>query len=157
MKKSNIAITLVSSALVLGLSAATLLHASPGEYGNKGSCKHQRLGKHKEERFDKMVRKLDLTEQQVSDAQALRAKNEELVDKQKARLETIRVELSGIGFGKEYDKERVEQLVSEQSEIRAQLSLLRISGMNDLYGILTPEQQAKMNMTKDRWLSHRHH
>ena len=156
MKKAKTLVILAAAGVISSLAVVGTLHASPDKSGHNQDCKHHSMGKHHEGRLNFLSKKLDLNDEQKKIVADMRANDKALIDQHTARLKSIKSELAAIGFGENFNKEKVQSLIVEKSQIKSQLAMLKIESMNELYNTLTPEQQVKMIEMKNKRMARMH-
>lgn len=130
------------SLLILPLTAALLfagqIVAAP-EHGSKGK-----------QSTAKLMKKLDLTEQQKTDMRSLRQQGKQ--DRQifKQDISQIEQQLQSVIRASEWDAQAAKTLLIQRHEIKSQLALTRASSHNLLWNNLSDEQQEKLSARPKR-------
>jgi len=144
MKHKKLIIGSTLGAGLLALSAATILQAGPigsCEPGARHAMFKSEHGRHAGPM--KMLRKLDLTEEQQDKVfelmhkqkPAMRDKMKEMREGRKAIREAV--------MSDTYDAKQVNQLADKQGRMVAEMIKMRTSNFNQIYTLLTPEQKIK--------------
>jgi Spy/CpxP family protein refolding chaperone len=97
------------------------------------------------------LRGLDLTDAQRDRIIAVRHANEPAMREQGKILRATRVELSKLALSNDYDEARAKALTDRSAQAMSAMAQLRARGMNEVFRVLTPEQQAKVIERRARW------
>ncbi len=97
------------------------------------------------------LRGLDLTEAQRDKVFAVRHANEPAMREQGKILRATRAELSKLALSNDYDEARARALTDRSAQAMSTMAQLRARGMNEIFRVLTPEQQAKVIERQARW------
>lgn len=90
------------------------------------------------------LRGLDLTEAQRDRIFAVRHANEPAMREQRKILHATRAELSKLALSNDYDEAKAKALTDRSAQAMSTMAQLRARGMNEIFRVLTPEQQAKV-------------
>lgn len=133
MKKSLLVLPITAALLFAGQSLAAPEQAAKGKHASV-----------------KMLKKLDLTEQQKSDIQSLRqqGKQDRLVFKQD--ITDIEKQLRSVIRASEWDEQAAMALLIQKQEITSKLALTRASSKNLVWNNLSEEQQGKLTERSGR-------
>ncbi|MEM8497721.1 MAG: Spy/CpxP family protein refolding chaperone [Pseudomonadota bacterium] len=94
--------------------------------------------------FERMAKRLDLTEEQQTAVQQLREQFRAEQQPLKARLQATRDELSGLSSVDSYDEGAVADLADQLGELTKELAVGHLSFRNQLQLLLTEEQRTQM-------------
>jgi Spy/CpxP family protein refolding chaperone len=115
-------------------------------------CEHkERLHHVKHSRpTHKMVKHLDLSEEQQKQFKAVQQKNKASYEVQNQALRDNHKQLHELVAAGGYTEEKAAQLAKRHGEIAAELVRLRTAEMAQLYTLLTPEQQKKFSSPESK-------
>ncbi|RYV03914.1 spheroplast protein y [Shewanella sp. OPT22] len=140
------------TALMIAFGATSI---APTVLAGQGHDHHR--GSHKVPMM-KMMRKLDLTDEQKQQARSLvktykqDMKNSRAsVDDRRAHFDKVQALVKADNF----DEQAAKDLVSQNSDKRLDNAVARIKLQHDLYQLLTPEQQAKAEELKTNFKNKR--
>jgi Spy/CpxP family protein refolding chaperone len=91
--------------------------------------------------YQKVIAKLNLTEEQKKSVDNIRLDMEKQEITQKAKNETARVELRQLFKADNPDKSAIEKKVNEIADIEVQMHMIKINSWFDINKLLTQEQQ----------------
>lgn len=135
--------------VILATVTGAALMAAPAMAGHGDG--HHHKGFHKmQKRCDMMghgmFRGLDLTDEQKSQIKTLvKAQKESMRAEAKAEQRADhRDEMHTLITSPQFDKVKAEQLIAEQQQKRQQNMLARLETQNQIYNLLTAEQQQKL-------------
>ncbi len=97
------------------------------------------------------LRGLDLTDAQRDRIFAVRHANEPAMREQGKILHATRAELSKLALSNDYDEAKAKALTDRSAQAMSTMAQLRARGMNEIFRVLTPEQQAKVIERQARW------
>lgn len=97
------------------------------------------------------LRGLDLTDEQRDRIFAIRHAAEPAMRDQMKVLRGARSEFSGLALSSEYDESKVKELADRNAQAMSTMAQLRVRTMNEIYRVLTPEQQATVKERQARW------
>lgn len=132
---------------------ATSLLAMNVYAGKDGSAcdekeSHPKHMKHRMPHENKMVRQLDMSEEQQQQFSALRQENKSKLHVQYEALRDNRRQMHELIASGAYSEEKAAQLAEQQGSITAEMARLRAAEMAKLYSLLTPDQQKKFAAMK---------
>ncbi|MCL4182541.1 MAG: Spy/CpxP family protein refolding chaperone [Burkholderiaceae bacterium] len=107
--------------------------AHPGHHGWHGERAMAGAG---------FLRGLDLTEEQRDRIFAIRHASEPAIREQFKILRSARGELSRLALSTDYDEAKVKALVDRNAQAMSTLAQMRARDMNQIFRVLSPEQQA---------------
>lgn len=124
------------------------MHAQRGAHGAHGA-----YGGHGEQAMmgGAFLRGLDLTEAQRDKIFAVRHANAPAMREQGKILHAARTELSKLALSNDYDDARARALTDRSAQAMSTMAQLRARGMNEVFRVLTPEQQAQVIERQARW------
>jgi protein CpxP len=99
-----------------------------------------------------MLQRLDLTDEQRYKIFQIMYQQMPAVHQKMTALRKDRQALREAATSGSYDAQTVRRLADEQGKIHADLIVMRTQTRNQVYGVLTPEQQAQIA----RWKTHKH-
>ncbi len=106
--------------------------------------KHERSykdGSHGGSFFDKLIKKLDLNDDQLVKANKLKNSYKKVAIKQKAEIKIAKVELQELLTEDKVDLKKVERKIKAIYDMKAELKVYRITEMENFKKLLTPEQK----------------
>lgn len=144
MKHKKLIIGSTFGAGLLALSAATILQA-----GQIGSCEpgarhamfQSEHGRHASPM--KMLRKLDLTEEQQDKVFELMHKQKPAMRDKMKEMRQARQAIHDAVMSEAYDAKQINQLADKQGKMVAEMIKMRTNNFNQIYSLLTPEQKIK--------------
>jgi Spy/CpxP family protein refolding chaperone len=110
-------------------------HGGPGWHGGQGERGMAGAG---------FLRGLDLSDEQRDRIFAIRHASEPAMREQLKILRSARGELSRLALSADYDEAKVKALVDRNAQAMSTLAQQRARDMNQIFRVLTPEQQAKV-------------
>ena len=139
---------------LLALSTVTLLQARPigsCEPGARHAMFQSEHGRHAGPM--KMLRKLDLTEEQQDKVFELMHEQKPIMrDKMKEMRQTRQVIHDAV-MSEAYNAEQINQLADQQGKMVAEMIKMRTNNFNQIYSILTPEQKEKAREMREKFES----
>jgi len=144
MKHKKLIIGSTLGAGLLALSTATILQA-----GQIGSCEpgarhamfQSEHGRHAGPM--KMLRKLDLTEEQQDKVFELMHEQKPVMRDKMKEMRQARQAIHDAVMSEAYDAKQINQLADKQGEMIAEMIKMRTNNFNQIYSLLTPEQKIK--------------
>lgn len=144
MKHKKLIIGSTLGAGLLALSATTILQA-----GQIGSCEpgtrhamfQSEHGRHAGPM--KMLRKLDLTEEQQDKVFELMHKQKPAMRDKMKEMRQARLAIHDAVMSDAYDAKQINQLADKQGKMVAEMIKVRTNNFNQIYSLLTPEQKIK--------------
>jgi len=106
------------------------------------------IKKIRERRIEKVVEKLELTDQQKEELSKLRLENQKEMIKLRAELQTLQLDLKALLEPREPDKAKVNALIDKISTLRNEMMKKRIDFSLKKRAIFTDEQWEKMRKRK---------
>lgn len=97
------------------------------------------------------LRGLDLTDEQRDRIFAIRHAAEPAMRDQMKVLRGARGEFARLALSSEYDESKVKELADRNAQAMSAMAQLRARTMNEMYRVLTPEQQARVKERQQRW------
>ncbi|RPH60528.1 MAG: periplasmic heavy metal sensor, partial [Burkholderiales bacterium] len=94
---------------------------------------------------------LDLTDAQRDKVFAVMHANAPAMREQGKILRSTRGELSKLALSTDYDEAKVKALTDRSAQAMSTMAQLRARSMNEVFRVLTPEQQAKVVERRARW------
>lgn len=156
MKNGN---PVISSLLVLALVgsgiAATAEVGPPGNHGHMSghdqqSKGHGMSGEHHEMMPYRMFEHLDLSKEQSEKIDAIReASAPELREKARSLRDLTR-EMHEYALSDDFDVDRARELANKRAGLQAELQVLRMTGFNEAWKVLTVEQKGKITEWRAR-------
>ena len=98
----------------------------------------------------KMLKKLDLTEQQKLDIRTLRQQGKQNRQVFRQDIKEIEEQLQSVIRASEWDEQAAKNLLSQRQEIKSQLALTRATSRNAMWNYLSDEQQEKLPDRSER-------
>jgi len=111
-------------------------HGARGEHGMPGGA---------------FLRGLDLTEAQRDKVFAVMHANAPAMREQGKILRATREELAKLALSTDYDDAKAKALTERSAQAMSTMAQLRARGMNEIFRVLTPEQQARVAERRARW------
>jgi protein CpxP len=141
----------VSAALV----AASLFAATPAISGDGTHCdrKHHagKMGHHGEKHgFHQKLKELNLTETQQAQVKDIMEKQKPQREAKWKEMSEARKALHEAARSDTYDSARVRELAGKQAQIKADMTVMRIETLHQVYALLTPEQKQKWDAKRDQ-------
>ena len=121
------------------------MHARHGGYGGHGGYGERAM------MGGAFLRGLDLTDAQRDKIFAVRHANAPTMREQGKIMHAARAELSKLALSNDYDEARVKALTDRSAQAMSTMAQLRARSMNEVFRVLTPEQQAKVIERQARW------
>lgn len=125
--------------LISCLMTANSYAGKDGEFC-EGKARHHHA-KHSMPMHNKMIKRLDLSEEQQQQFKALHEQNRPKMQEQHAALRENHRQLHELIASGGYTEEKAARLTERHGQIAAELARLRTAEMAQLYALLTPEQQ----------------
>jgi Spy/CpxP family protein refolding chaperone len=91
--------------------------------------------------FEKIIKKMRLTEEQKKDVDKIRLDMEKQQIAQKAKNETARLDLQQLFKAENPDKSAIEKKLNEIANLEVQMHMIKIDSWFAVNTLLTPEQQ----------------
>lgn len=158
MKKARIAAIAAAAGIALAVPFLVSAQGAPGGDGpgmRDGGFRHvhARHGGFGERGMTggAFLRGLDLTEAQRDKIFAVRHASEPAMREQGKILRATRVELSKLALSNDYDEAKARALTDRSAQAMSTMAQLRARAMNEIFRVLTPEQQAKVIERQARW------
>ncbi len=121
------------------------MHARQAGHGSHGGYGEQAM------MGGAFLRGLDLTEAQRDKIFAVRHANAPAMREQGKIMHAARAELAKLALSNDYDEARVKALTDRSAQAMSTMAQLRARSMNEVFRVLTPEQQAKVIERHARW------
>lgn len=152
MKHKKLIIGSTLGAGLLALSTATILQASPMG-GCEPGTRHAMFlnGQDHHAGPMKMLRKLDLTDEQRDQVFELMHEQQPAMRDKMKEMRKVRQALRDAAMNKEYDAKQVSQLADKQASLMADIITQRTKTFRQVYNLLTPEQQVKANELREKF------
>lgn len=166
MKPARIAAFTVAGSLALAVPFLVSAQASPDAGAQAGPQKmlmkqhaHWRHGgeHHRSMRGDAMrghgerfLRGLDLSDEQRDRIFEIRHAAAPKIREQAKVLRETRGEFSRLALSSEYDEAEVRALAERNAQAISEMAQLRARSMNEIYKVLTPEQQTKLQERRSK-------
>ncbi|HEY0878584.1 MAG TPA: Spy/CpxP family protein refolding chaperone [Zeimonas sp.] len=99
---------------------------------------------------DRFLRGLDLTSEQRDRIFEIRHAAAPKMREQMKVLREARGEFSKLALSSDYDEAKVRALAERNAQAMSEVAQLRARSMNEIYKVLTPEQQAKVQERQSR-------
>ncbi len=99
----------------------------------------------------RMLRGLDLTDEQRDRVFAIQHANAPAMRDQAKVLRGARSEFAKLALSGEYDEAKVKEIADRNAQAISAMAQLRAKSMNEIYRVLTPEQQAQVKERLARW------
>ena len=129
---------------LLALSTVTILQASPVgscEPGARHAMFQSEHGRHAGPM--KMLRKLDLTEEQQDKVFELMHEQKPIMRDKMKEMRQARQSIHDAVMSEAYDAKQINQLADKQGKMVAEMIKMRTNNFNQIYSLLTPEQKIK--------------
>ncbi len=121
--------------------------AEPKKKCSADGKKHERSykdGSHSVSFFDKMIKKLDLSDDQLVEANKLKNTYKKEAITQKAEIKVAGIELQELLTADKVDLKKVERKIKAIYDMKADLKVYRITEMESFKKLLTPKQKKKL-------------
>lgn len=166
MKSTRIATFALAGAAALAVPFLVTAQPSPGTFGEgmhmKAHARHDghfrhgagpgMHGMHGERAMGgAFLRGLDLTDEQRDRIFAIRHAAEPAMRDQMKVLRGARGEFSRLALSGEYDEAKVKELADRNAQAMSTMAQLRARTMNEIYRVLTPEQQTRVKERLAKW------
>lgn len=166
MNKRNLVLGSVLGMSLLGLLGAGVASAHGGGewcHSHRGGYM-SRLGGHGvgglgmegSRELRHVMRRLDLSQSQRDQIFQIRYQEIPSVREKMEALRHDRQELRAATLSANYDPQKVREAADHAAKTLSDLIVMRSETFRKMYGVLTPEQQAKVDHWKEKW-GHRHH
>ena len=133
-----------SPSKMIGQQHAHWRHGAEGHRGGKAmSGRHGGQG-------DRFLRGLDLSDQQRDRIFEIRHAAAPKMREQAKALRETRGEFAKLALSSDYDEAKVRTLADRNAQAISEMAQLRARNMNEIYKVLTPEQQAKVQERMSR-------
>lgn len=136
------------------LVAASLIAAAPAMAEEGGRCDRHHAdkaghhgGKHG---FHEKFKELNLTDAQQAQVKAIMEKQKPQREAKWKELRESHQALRDAARGEQYDAAKVRELANRQAQIKADMTVMRIESMRQVYALLTPEQKQKWDAKRER-------
>lgn len=146
-------------AVSAALAAASLFAATPAISGDGAHCDRQHHAGKMERHGDGKGFHAKFKELNLTDAQQAQVK--EIMEKQKPQREAkwkevreSRKALHEAARGENYDAAKVRELAGKEAQVKAEMTVMRIETMRQVYALLTPEQKQKWDAKRERRHDH---
>lgn len=155
MKNGTVMISGLLAVTLIGASLAGLANARPFDaegYGGPHAWKDR--GMQHEMIPPRMFKRLDLSDQQRDAIREIRKAQSSEAREKFRELRRVSRELHEYAIRDDFTVDGARELASSRANLIADLSVLRLSGMNRTWQVLTDEQKARVNEWRER--HHRH-
>ncbi len=119
-----------------------------GAEGHRGGDAMMMSGRHGQ--GDRFLRGLNLSDQQRDRIFEIRHAAEPKMREQAKALRETRDEFAKLALSSDYDEAKVKTLADRNAQAISEMAQLRARNMNEIYKVLTPEQQAKVQERMSR-------
>ena len=141
---------LVSAALITAamfaagtaISAESEAHCEKGHHGKEYGDMHHG--------FQHKLKGLDLTAAQQEQVKAIMEKQKPLREARMKELHESRQALREATRSDAYDSAKVREIANRQAALHADMTVLRVETMRQVYALLTPEQKQKWDAKRSR-------
>ena len=100
--------------------------------------------------FERLAKKLNLTDAQKEQAKQIMKSSKEKVKELKESMKSIHQKLDAATADGQFDEAQVQALATQQANIMAQMIVEKERTKSQFFAILTPEQQAQANQLKEQ-------
>lgn len=150
MKKLIIGTTLGAA------SCAFALHSFAGPHGAGGPCHfrggHPPMGMTAERVMHRLA-KLDLSEQQKIDIEALTRTGSNAAKEKRQQLELLRGKMKKLANSETIDEQALKSLTSQMADLRSDMMIMHLKKREQIESLLTDEQKEKFNKMRHRRMS----
>ena len=147
MNKRNLIASSIAVIGALGFAVMQPIYsASSDSAGTKQHGWHRMY--HKGEHFQRLMDKLNFSEQQRAQVAKILATNKPIKEQKAKELKASFQALREVSKGEAYDAKRVRELADQQARIRADLTVMRIDTFHQIYRLMTPGQKQKLEQMK---------
>lgn len=167
MKPARIAALTIAGSLALAVPFLVSAQPSPDDGPRAGPSRmmlkqhahwqHRGDGHHRGEHMrgsrghgDGFLRGLDLNEEQRDRIFEIRHAAAPKMREQAKLLREARAEFAKLALSNDYDDAKVQALAERNAKAISEIARLRARSMNEIYKVLTPEQQAKVQERQAR-------
>jgi len=143
------------------VAATCTLVAIPNEPQRKGKMGNKQHGKmgnkkmHKGAFGAKLAQLLDLTPEQQTQVKQIRSSHREDNAPQREEIKAQRLELHQAMMAQPFDEAKLRSIIQGQSQARAEMMVENARYREQLFRILTPEQQQKWEQHQQQRMMHR--
>lgn len=142
---------LVSAALI----TASLIAAGTAMSGEGGQCDrrhHGKMGAHGDMQhgFHQKLKELNLTSEQQAQVKEILEKQKPQREAHLKAMQASRQALREATRSDAYDSAKVREIADKQAALHADMTVLRVETMRQVYGLLTPEQKQKWDARRGR-------
>ena len=134
------------SALVLALLLGQPSFASSNDQATSGSHHH----------WGKVYSKLNLTTEQKEKIKAIRTQTHANLKANRTKVWAIQRELSTLIHSDKMDTRKVDALINEKAQLKAQIQKSRAVMQNEIYNVLNSKQKAELQSAKQQWFEKHH-
>ncbi len=138
---------LVAFLAIAVVSIGTIFVFAQKDEGGKGKFKR---GFSHRSGFERLAKKLNLTDAQKEQAKQIMKSSKEKVKPLKESMKSIHQQLDAATADGQFDEARVQALATLQATIMAQMIVEKERTKSQFFAILTPEQQAQANQLKEQ-------
>lgn len=143
---------LVSAALI----TASLFAAGTAMSDEGGHCDRKHHGKmggmrgDMQHGFQQKLKELDLTSEQQAQVQDILEKQKPQREAHMKAMQESHKALREATRSDAYDSAKVREIANQQAALHADMTVLRVETMRQVYGLLTPEQKQKWDAKRAR-------
>lgn len=138
---------------ILVASSVMALPATAGDQGldvfGESQQKHKKNKHHQKREFRKMVKVLDLSDEQKAQIKAIRAQAKEDKKASKETMRAFKQSVKPLAHSDELDEQAVLDLFETNKDFFAQQLLAEVKTKHAIYQVLTPEQRIKWQAYKE--------
>ena len=136
---------IVSAALLAGVLSTAAIAGPHGYHDGQ-----EFSGKHHERMMKKIIKKLDLSEEQQASIAALKEQHKVEGAPLRERMRANRQAMKESSRYDNYDPEVIATLAAEQGKLSEQKAIIRAAHRHEFQSLLTAEQREKMQAMKDK-------
>jgi Spy/CpxP family protein refolding chaperone len=148
MKKRTTVLSGVLALGLLGMGIVGVSNANPGGHGH-GEGRYMKHAHH--DAFGgAALKRLQLSDEQRTQIREIFKRQAETGKEKAQTLHELNKELQASALSNTFDPVRAQELASQAAGIESELRVLRLSGLNEAYQVLSIEQQEKLATWQER-------
>lgn len=101
---------------------------------------------------DKMLNKLNLSDEQKTKINAIRTKMRDQFETNRVKMRNIQMQIGALVDSDKMDEKKLDDLISQRSQLMSAMMKNVALARNQIFNILTPEQKTKIAEMKQQWM-----
>ncbi len=149
MKKRTTILSGVLALSLLGMGAVSVSNANPSGYGH-GDARFMKHQHHDAFNSGAVLKRLQLSDEQRTQIREI-FKNQAATGKEKiTALRELHKEQQTNALSDHFDPHRAQELAGQAAALESELQVLRLTGLNEAYRVLSAEQKEKLASWQER-------